>query len=134
MSLDAVVFKCFQKMAAKFGAENLELSDDGQVLPVDEANYPLNWGEDEEEALSVRIGNISLLSRYREHLAPVLPAGLIHDILWGQTNGATPVGDLDELEAEAVAVAPIAELKGLSDDLLALIKAAREERNPIVWL
>lgn len=133
MSLSGVVFKHPSKLQKKFGAENLLVDEDGQAYPKNELEYPEGWEPDEEIAFTVHIGNIALLSDYREEIARRLPNSLIQKILLGEVT-RTDLSELSALEAETDKLEAVPNLHELLGDLRTLIRAARQEPNPIAWV
>ena len=133
MSLDCTVFRNVAWLEEKYGPNLFDVDEDGQALPIAEPVFPLGWDRDDEIALSIRIGNISTLSYYREHLPNSLQAGLIYEMLWRERY-KIEVRELDRLQEEISLLENCKELAELRSELQLLVAASREQNNPIVGI
>jgi hypothetical protein len=133
MSLHGVVFRKLSKIEERYGKGVFTVDEDGQAYPIADPDYPEDWEPEFERAVSERIGNVALVEKYLRLVRMHLPGGLVEGILRHQIQ-KTPLSELLALEGELSQLSKIPELTDLSDDMLLLIRVARTEGNPIVWI
>lgn len=139
MGLSAVVYKNASALEKEFPGYRFQREPiSGECEPIHPADRGIPW--DAVKACERRFGSISHIGALRETIAGYLgrDSALERLVLYSGSHAGDVIMDMsfDELEGEArlVEASPDAYVRKFADELLMLIRAARQEQNPIVFV